>query len=361
MNNTLSILFVLPVKGGGGGAHSVAQEADEMVSLGANVEIAVNERNALKFSTTYADMPNVCGAVRSFETDEDLALLMNGKDLVVCTVFTTVRMVDSALPHVQGGRPKLAYYVQDYEPLFSSVDNPLHTEAYESYNKISDSLLYAKTDWIRNVVTCNHDVPVAKVSPSLDNKIYYPNPKVVLNDPIRISVMVRPSTPRRAPRRTMTAMKELEAIWGNKVSINLFGCSDDDLVKYQLPRDFNHTNLGVMSRNQMGALLRKTDVFMDLSDYQAFGRTGLEAMACGCACILPSLGGTDEYAEDKVNARVVDTRDLQNVFDAFSWYHSKSDLKKLEIRHAAIEKSLEYSVRRAAVSELLLFEKYLAA
>lgn len=361
MKDNISILFVLPVRGGGGGAHSVAQEADEMVNLGADVNIAVNERNALTFSTTYADMPNVCGAVRTFENDEELAQLMNGKDLVVCTVFTSVRLVDSALSYVQGRRPKLAYYVQDYEPLFSQVDSPLYTEASESYNKIPDTLLFAKTDWIRNVVTCNHKVPVEKVFPSLDNKIYYPNPRIVLNEPIRVSVMVRPSTPRRAPRRTMIAMKELAEIWGKKVSIHIFGCSDDDLVKYQLPRDFNHTSLGVMSRNQMGALLRKTDVFMDLSDYQAFGRTGLEAMACGCACILPSLGGTDEYVEDKVNARVVDTRDLNNVFDAFAWYCKKSDQKKLEIRHAAIEKSLEYSVRRAAVSELLLFEKHLAA
>ena len=361
MKNNISVLFVLPVKGGGGGAHSIAQEADEMVKLGTDVSIAVNERNALKFTTNYADMPNVCNAVKAFDCSEDLAKLMNGQDLVVCTVFTTVNMVNDALTHVVGERPKIAYYVQDYEPLFSPVSNPLHAEAYASYNRFPEALLYAKTDWIRNVVSCNHNVPVEKVYPSLDNSIYYPNPKIILNDPVRISVMVRPSTPRRAPRRTMTAMKEIEAFWGNKVSIHIFGCEDDDIVKYQLPRDFRFTNLGVLSRNQMGALLRKTDVFMDLSDYQAFGRTGLEAMACGCACILPSLGGTDEYAINRLNSKVVDTRDLQDVLDSFAWYIELNKGKKLALRRAAIEKSVEYSVRRAAVSELMLFEKHLAA
>lgn len=361
MSSCISLLFVLPARGGGGGAHSIAQEADEMVRLGNSVNIAVDEKNVLKFSTTYADMPNVCNAVKSFKNSKELGYLMRGKDLVVCTVFTTVDMVKKALDNVKGKPPKIAYYIQDYEPLFSPVDNPLHAEAFASYNTFPEALLYAKTDWIRNVVASNHDVNVKKVYPSLDNNIYYPNSTVTFNDPTRISVMVRPSTPRRAPHRTMITMKELSAIWGKNISINVFGCTDDNIVEHQLPRDFEYTNLGILSRTQMGALLRQSDVFMDLSDYQAFGRTGLEAMACGCACILPALGGTDEYAIDKVNSRVVDTRNVESIIDAFSWYQKLCDKERRKLRHAAIEKSLEYSVRRAAVSELVLFEQFLAA
>lgn len=361
MSDSISLLFVLPARGGGGGAHSIAQEADEMVRLGISVNIAVNEKNVLKFSTTYADMPNVCNAVRSFKDSQELGGLMEEKDLVICTVFTTVNMVKDALSVVQGDKPKIAYYIQDYEPLFSPVKSPLHTEAFASYNTFPGALLYAKTDWIREVVMRNHDVKVEKVFPSLDNIIYYPNATVTFNDPTRISVMVRPSTPRRAPRRTMMAMKELAAIWGEKISINIFGCTDDEIVEYQLPRDFEYVNHGILSRTQMGALLRQSDVFMDLSDYQAFGRTGLEAMACGCACILPLHGGTDEYALDTVNARIVDTRNIENIIDAFSWYQKLSDDNRRKLRRSAIGKSLEYSVRRAAISELALFEQHLAA
>ena len=361
MSSNISLLFVLPTRGGGGGAHSIAQEADEMVRLGTNVRIAVDEKNVLRFATTYADMANVCSAIKSFKNSEELGVLMQDVDLVVCTVFTTVKMVKDALKHVNGNRPKIAYYIQDYEPLFSPLDNPLNAEAYASYNTFPDALLYAKTDWIRDVVAINHDVYVKKVYPSLDNSIYYSNATVTINNPTRISVMVRPSTPRRAPRRTMSVMKELNAIWGDKISINVFGCSEDDIVEYQLPRDFEYINLGILSRTQMGALLRQSDVFMDLSDYQAFGRTGLEAMACGCACILPLLGGTDEYAINEVNSKIVDTRNQDSIVDAFSWYQELGASMQRKLRHSAIEKSLEYSVRRAAVSELTLFEQHLAA
>jgi len=361
MGHSISILFVLPTRGGGGGAHSIAQEANEMVRLGIDVNIAVNEKNALKFATTYADMPNVCNAVQSFKNSQELGSLLEGKDLVVCTVFTTVKMVKEAYFYIEGVLPKIAYYIQDYEPLFSPVKDPLHQEAFDSYCAFSGALLYAKTDWIREVVMRNHDVKVSKVFPSLDTVIYYPNTTFLDNGPTRISVMVRPSTPRRAPRRTMTAMKELKSTWGDEISINIFGCTDDEIVEYQLPCDFEYVNHGVLSRTQMGAFLRQSDVFMDLSDYQAFGRTGLEAMACGCACILPLHGGTDEYAIDMVNSRLVDTRNLDSILDVFAWYETESQETRNGLRRSAISKSLEYSVRRAAVSELTLFEQHLAA
>ena len=145
MINNISLLFVLPTRGGGGGSHSIAQEVDELIRLGVHVEIAVNERNATLFSTTYADMHNVCNSVRSFKNSTELSKLMESKDLVVCTVFTTVNIVLKALDEIDGSQPRLAYYIQDYEPLFSPVNDPLHEEAYSSYQKLPEALLFAKT------------------------------------------------------------------------------------------------------------------------------------------------------------------------------------------------------------------------
>lgn len=356
----MKILFVLPTRGGGGGSHSIAQEVDEMIHLGIDVIIAVNEKNALKFATTYADMPSVCRVVRSYKDTSELAQIIKGKDLVVCTIFTTIDVVMDSMQLLEGNTPRLAYYIQDYEPLFSAVDDPLHHQAYTSYEKLPNALLYAKTNWIREVVTRNHGVHVEKVSPSLDTKIYYPITRPE-NKTIKVSVMVRPSTPRRAPRRTMTLLKELNSCWGERVSLNVFGCTDEDIIAHQLPNDFPYVNHGVLSRMQVGSLLRHSDVFLDLSDYQAFGRTGLEAMACGCACILPAFGGANEYSIDKINSRMVDTRSIDCILDAFKWYEGLCADSRLALRQAAIEKSLEYSVRRAAISELTLFEEHLAA
>ncbi len=57
----------------------------------------------------------------------------------------------------------------------------------------------------------------------------------------------------------------------------------------------------------MSALLSQVDIFADFSIFQAMGLTALEAMACGCATIVPENGGTDAYALHEENCLVVDT------------------------------------------------------
>lgn len=343
----MKVLYVLPVKGGGGGAHSVAQEVNELVKMGINAQIAVNQKNFASFVTCYSDMPNVSRNVVEFDDAKSLSTLFDKIDSVVCTIFTSVKLVKEALAFTKS-KPKVSYYAQDYEPLFVQPDDPIWQEAYDSYTLIPNMTVFAKTDWIRNVITANHGIEVKKVSPSIDHDVYYPG----LNKPqnqIWISAMVRPSTPRRAPHRTMRVLKNIAEQCGSKVNINVFGCSDEDIFKANLPSDFDYTNHGVLTRNQVSALLRKSHLFIDLSDYQAFGRTGLEAMACGCVSIVPSIGGTDEYIENGHNSFSIDPRDEAAVINIIK-DRVKIDFKELST--LAIATSLEFTVRKAALSVL---------
>lgn len=350
----MNIIYVLPVKGGGGGAHSVAQEVNELVKMGLNVKIAVNTKNYPTFITTYIDMPNVSRNVIEFSDEKTLALHLQKTDVVVCTIFTSVKLVQSALKLVKGNKPKVTYYAQDYEPLFALPDDPLWQEAYDSYTLIPDMTVFAKTDWIRNVITSNHGIDVKKVAPSIDHDVYYPGLSKSTTQ-LWVSAMVRPSTPRRAPMRTMRLLKNLSEKFGTQVNINIFGCSDDDLFYSNLPTDFNYHNHGVLTRNQVSALLRKSHLFIDLSDYQAFGRTGLEAMACGCVSVVPAIGGADEYINHNVNGYAVDPRDEKAVFDTVTEFLELPVDKKLIFQHQAIETAQTFSVRKAAFSEVKLF------
>ncbi|WP_282167895.1 glycosyltransferase family 4 protein [Shewanella japonica] len=352
----MKIVYVLPVKGGGGGAHSVAQEVNELVKMGVEVKIAVNTKNFPTFVTTYVDMPNVSRNVVEFSDEKSLSVHLTDLDIVVCTIFTSVKLVASALKYVKGKQPKVTYYAQDYEPLFALPDDPLWQEAYDSYTLIPNMTVFAKTDWIRNVITANHGIEVAKVCPSIDHDVYYPGLDKSQKQ-IWISAMVRPSTPRRAPERTMRLLKNLSEKYGVKINLNVFGCSDDDIFYSNLPRDFDYHNHGVLTRNQVSSLLRKSHLFIDLSDYQAFGRTGLEAMACGCVSIVPSLGGADEYIAHEQNGYAVDPRNEQQVFQTVEKFIESSSESKLIIQHAAIDTAQGFSVRKAAVSEVQLFSR----
>ena len=59
------------------------------------------------------------------------------------------------------------------------------------------------------------------------------------------------------------------------------------------------------AQERLARLLSRARVHVDASDFQGFGRTGLEAMACGAVSVLTDVGGVQDYARDGENALLV--------------------------------------------------------
>ncbi len=345
----MKVVFILPVAGGGGGAHSVVQEVNEMISMGIDVHIAINSANIMSMKVNYADMPLVIGRFIEFTSEQDLASKIETGSIVVATIFTSVKMLKTIIKIKSDIIP--AYYVQDYEPLFSEMNSPLWKEAYDSYTAIPNMNIFTKTKWQQNIVYKNHGVKVSKVEPSIDHSVYFPN----LNyNKLRISAMVRPKSARRAPYRTMRILRAVKNSLPN-ISIDIFGCSDADLENSNVARDFEFTNHGVLKRIQVASLLRNSGLFLDASDFQAFGRTSLEAMACGCVPIVPSVGGGYEYAEHNVNSFIHEMHCEDDVVKSIVNFFQMDKLDRKKIIDTAIDKAQEFSVRKAALSEIRFF------
>ena len=353
--NSLRILFILPVRGGGGGGHSVIQEAVEMRRLGVKVHVAVKKQDLDHVRSQYRDIPEIEGIIIGY-TDPEVISDAENYDIVVATVYTSVDLVS----RICDVHPEIlpAYYVQDYEPLFFTKGSRDWQIAYDSYTKIPNAMLFAKTQWLVDTVRAAHDLPVYKVEPSIDHEVY----KTVIRpsaEKVRVSAMIRPQTPRRGAERTMRLLKKIWQVHSARVEIELFGCSEDDAAFDLLPKGFDYKNSGVLNRPEVAALLSRSDLFIDLSDYQAFGRTALEAMACGCASMVPIYGGTDEYAIDNVNALVVD------VYDEYECFRRLDELLKSRpalhaMQLAGLRTAAKYSVHAAAMSELTTFAVELA-
>ena len=234
---------------------------------------------------------------------------LEGVHVVVATEAPSAGLVDD---HVRSRDGVVgAYYVQDYEPLFAPEGGPSADTAILSYRRAASLLLFAKTHWVANTVGSAHTVPVAKVSPSLDRGVFHATDRGGDPTPIRVAAMIRPRTPRRRAAETVSALARLKGSLGKNVECLGFGCTIDEFEA--LPGSEGVECLGVLSREEVAQLLRSCDLFLDMSKYQAFGRTGLEAMACGCVPILPIVGGVTEYAVEDWNALVVDTGDQDQV------------------------------------------------
>lgn len=358
----MRILYLLRGRAGGGGVHSIYQESSGMRKFGVYTEIAIpagpQEDSYRRF---YPNAPE--GLFYFYKDEAELLEHVKGFDIVVATIFTTVRLLKRLVERVPHLIP--AYYIQDYEPWIirdPKAQPDLVREAEESYTAIPGMVCFAKTDWIRETVRRFHGIDVHKVRPSLDTSVYYADriKKSKGGTVAHIVAMVRPSTPRRSPRETMELLRTIQHRHPQKVKITVFGCDPNDTEFLSLPHDFAFENRGVLVREEVADLMGSADIFVDLSVYQAFGRTGLEAMAVGCATILPMRGGVHEYAVHRKNALIVDTTNMTEAVAALEELVLNGDLRR-ELKKNALETAARYNVRSAVISELKVFQAALEA
>ncbi|MHC4414421.1 MAG: glycosyltransferase [Planctomycetota bacterium] len=348
-----SVLFVLPVKAAGGGAHSVIQEITGLRRLGVNAKAAVPAKYKASYTLNYESEYRIDDLLLPYREKKDLIDAAARFDVAIATTYESVDLIRD----IVGLHPDLlpAYYVQDYEPFFFESGTANRSLAEISYTAVEHMLLFAKTQWLCGTVERLHDVRVHKVSPSLDDELFSPPAAPHRTGPVTVAAMVRVQTPLRAPHRTMRVLRKLARAYGDAVQIHTFGTNPDDLARSGLTPDFPVENHGLLSRQSVADLLRRADVFADFSDYQAFGRTGLEAMACGNAVLLPQAGGAHEYARDRENARLVNTESDDECYEALREVVDDAGLRAV-LQANGPRTASRYSVHRAALSELILLK-----
>lgn len=350
----LEVAFVLMgmSEGGGGGVHSIYQETRALRELGVPARVMLREAHLERAEAAYDDAAAI---FEGFSGHDDLAERTASADVIVATHFRSA----TAVAALREGRSDFlpAYYVQDYEPYFAEPASEIADEALLSYGGVEGQLMFAKTDWLRSVIACMHGIQVGKVQPSIDHEIFHTRGRGEPADdrPVRVAAMVRRRSPRRQPLATARMLGRLRRELGDRVEVVSFGCSPGDLARLcgDQPEPVDHR--GLLRREQVAELLRESDLFVDASVYQAFGRTGLEAMACGCAAVLPRAGGAAEYARDGVNALLVDTLDLEATHRAVASLAGDPE-RVAALKAEAVATARRYSPLGAALSEYVLFE-----
>ena len=115
------------------------------------------------------------------------------------------------------------------------------------------------------------------------------------------------------------------------VEISLFG---HDYLK-GIPFPFE--DLGVIGDvHLLPKVFSGASIFFEGSDFQAFGRTTLECMACGTACVVTNKGGLHEYARDSENCVMVTPGDVNAAKDAILYL-----IEHPRIRHEIARQGLE--------------------
>jgi GT2 family glycosyltransferase/glycosyltransferase involved in cell wall biosynthesis len=351
----LSIVFLLPglAHGGSGGLRE----------LGVPARIMLPEWDRARAQATYGEA--AAGLFQTFSDEQDLAVKTADADVISATHHKSVALLAAIRAQRSNFLP--AYYIQDYEPFF--IAPHIAREAISSYTALPDMLLFAKSHWLCNVVAERHGLFVAKVAPSIDSELFAPSsatasangtalPRRDTPGVLRVAAMLRPRTARRQPLATHTVLDRLLAELPGRVRVTTFGCYADELREVLPDADASvfARHRGVLDRTQVAELLHESDVFLDMSVYQAFGRTALEAMACGATAIVPNLGGAWEFVEHERNALAVDTLGAEGALAALRSLAQDAELLE-RLKSGALRTAARHSIARAALSEYLLFER----
>jgi glycosyltransferase involved in cell wall biosynthesis len=93
--------------------------------------------------------------------------------------------------------------------------------------------------------------------------------------------------------------------------------------------------------------MRNSDIFLDFSVWQAMGLSAMEAMASGCAVVVPRAGGASDFCIHDRNALVIDTSADEACFEAANRLVQDPHLLSRLRQNATID-VCEFTPRRAA-------------
>lgn len=327
----LRVTYVLHNLTIAGGVLSVVQLVNELILLGVEARIVTLYQYPEIKSWKFYFTPIV------FKNERELISGFPESDIVVATHWTTAPWVAKIL--ATGKAKTSVYFLQDYESwFFPESDNESRVKVKDTYAMIDHKIV--KSSWLQDMIQ-NDGYQSKKIWLGMDLDVFYPRDIIRNSKPV-ILAMARPRTPRRG---FGTLIDALSIVKNNlyDVDIVLFG---DDLSSQTIPFDF--IGKGVISnQDQLAELYSSADIFIDASDFQGFGRTALEAMACHTACILTNVGGVNEYAKDEYNCLLLPPKQHEKVAHATLRLLNDSILKA-KIIDGGINTASEYSLKQEA-------------
>ncbi len=297
----LNVVYILDRMVISGGALVVVEIVNELILLGINARIATLARYPETREWECLSEP------LTFRSAEELITDLPRTDIAVATFWRTAPWVHQLATQRTELLP--VYFLQDYEAWFyaESKKRTRH-QVIETYNTIRNKIV--TTGWLAERLA-EHGQDTTVIPIGVDIEGFHPR-KRFFTDKVKILAMARPSTPHRGFETVIETMS-LVIRRIPKAQVILFG--EENLASKHIP--FPFINIGVVrDRKQMALLYAEADVYFDGSYFQGFGRPALEAMASGLPCVLTSVGGVNEYAQDGKNALLVPPRNPDRAAEA---------------------------------------------
>ncbi len=287
-------LYLLLFESGVSGGATVALNALEVMSevTGLAGHVVNDERNKPGFMAAYGSKAAGKHLVWLPEggSGELSGAIPRGAIVITTSHHSISRWI--AVADVPGSHHRQTYVIellQDDERVFST--DPKHfAQAHYSLDRLARlprSSCWATTPSLARLAIDDFGLNASVVTPFVDAEIFSVRTQSS-NDAFDLVGMVRPTTIRRAPHETS---EFLSAAARRGFKVACFGSDDRELAEAGVILDGDVSVLGRIPSDVTAEILASSKMFVDLSFWQAFGLTSLEAMAMGCVPLAnPSSG-----------------------------------------------------------------------
>jgi GT2 family glycosyltransferase len=294
----VDVAFVLPaIRQMVGGTTVVVDIVNELNMRGVSATVVVPRAAPCDYSDLM-----IFGPVFYDDEIENAGKLLRPK-VVVATHYLTV---DPALrlAAVHGSKP--CYFIQGYEAVFENAERFNHV--WQTYRRIPDRIVISS--WLQQTLD-RGGLTSRKVVFGPNTDVFYPPDTASTDLRVRITAFLRGAID-KGDWVAQSALAQIGRDYADRVDISIFDFREhSDLLGGAATRVVRSPQL----RAQLAKLFRQTDIFLDCSMHEGYGRLGVEAMASGVALVCSNSGGNREYAEGE-GVRTVATANLPEAFVA---------------------------------------------
>ena len=348
----VSILILFPKPYNILEARQLIREIEEFQELGVNAKLAVPIKFKSRIESNFLGYFPLDRIVIYYRFLSELFGLTRIYNVIIATSCSSINELEKIWKYHPSILP--AYYARDYDLLSFETNSSQRESAFQSYTRIPEIILFTRTEWIRQEIQKNHHLRVHKLSPSLDQTLFHAKWRRKRTKVVRIVAMVQLSAARHKPYRTLRLLKRLKDHYSDKIDIRIFGSDSREFNDAKVMPNIGSINYGLLDQRRIASLLRDSDLFVELSEYQIFDQITLEAMACGLATILPKQAMREGFVQNMENSVIVDNNDEDACFRIVGKLIEDRDLRK-QLQERAALTSLHFPISRGTLSSLILF------
>ena len=329
--NPLKIGFILPGVGISGGIAVVFKHAEMLASAGHDVFIINLGRKGEELWYPSLSVPII-------HVSDKRNYIFRSIDLLFATGWSTIEWLFKFKSN------RYLYFVQSDERRFT--EKQIEKEIIHNTYKTNCEYL-TEALWIKELLKTEFCHDAAYVPNGIDLAHFYPGEPLISKSDSRLRVLIEGpiDIPFKGMADSYAAICDLDCeIW-------IVSSSGKPPKHWRYDRFFESVPFGMMR-----SIYSSCDIFLKMSRVEGFFGPPMEAMACGCACVVGEVTGHDEYIIHERNALVVPQGEVDSASIAVRKLIENNNLRKRLIKEG-YKTVKEWSWERSGQAMLALIER----